>query len=362
MKKIDPQILDQEPIETSEEFFEHFSITCDPKQTPIRLDKFLMDRVERISRNKLQDAIKSGNILVDGKAVKSNYKVKPGVTISLVLPTPPAEDFEIVPEYIPLDIVYEDDEVMVVNKPVGLVVHPGVGNKSGTLVNGLTYYFQNKKMPLKEGNNFDRAGLVHRIDKDTSGLILIAKTDYAMTNLSKQFFDHTIERTYQAIVWGQPDPPEGTIDMNIGRNPNDRLQNIVFAGSDEGKNAVTHYKLIRGYYYVSLVECKLETGRTHQIRVHMKHLGHTLFSDSRYGGDKILKGTIFGAYRQFVENCFQICNRQALHAKTIGFMHPVKNIFMQFTSELPDDMKNCLAEWEQYVSERKTKLSKHDPQ
>lgn len=360
MKNIVSQNTDQDSIEMSEEFFEHFSITCDPKQTPIRIDKFLIDRVERISRNKLQEAIKAGNILVDGKTVKSNHKVKPGNVISMVLPTPPADDFEIVPEYIPLDIVFEDEEVLVINKPVGLVVHPGVGNKSGTLVNGLTYYFQSKKMPLKEGNNFDRAGLVHRIDKDTSGLILIAKTDFAMAHLSKQFFDHSIERTYQAIVWGQPDESEGTVDMNIGRNPSDRLQNIVFPDGDEGKNAVTHFKLIRGLYYVSLVECKLETGRTHQIRVHMKHLGHTLFGDKRYGGDKILKGTIFGNYRQFVEKCLEICPRQALHAKTIGFMHPTKNVWMQFTSELPQDMSDCLAAWEKYVSERKTKLSKND--
>lgn len=340
-----------------EEYFEHFSIVCDKRQTPIRIDKFLMDRVEKFSRNKIQDSIKAGNILVDGNQIKSNFKVKPGICISLVLPNPPDDEFEIIPEDIPLDIVYEDDELMVINKPVGMVVHPGVGNRTGTLVNGLSYYFQHNNLPTKDGNTRERAGLVHRIDKDTSGLLLIAKTDYTMTHLSKQFFDHSIERTYQAIVWGQPEPPVGKIDINIGRNPNDRMQNTVFPDGDDGKNAITHYRLIEGYYYVSLVECKLETGRTHQIRVHLKHLGHTLFNDAKYGGDKILKGTIFGAYRKFVENCLEACPRQALHAKTIGFLHPTKNVWMQFDSELPSDMKDCLGKWIKYVSERKTKLN-----
>lgn len=357
MKKSDPNRVVDDLVEMPDEFYEHFSIVCDSKQTPIRIDKFLMDRVERVSRNKLQEAIRAGNILVDGKMVKANCKVKPGNNITLVLPTPPDDEYEVKPEYIPLDIVYEDEDVMVINKPVGLVVHPGVGNKSGTLVNGLTYYFQNKGLPLKEGNTPDRAGLVHRIDKDTSGLMLVAKNDYAMAHLSKQFFEHTIDRTYQAIVWGQPDPEAGTINNYIGRSLNDRLLVAVFPDGDHGKQAITHYKTVRGLYYVSLVECNLETGRTHQIRVHMKHIGHTLFNDYKYGGSHILKGTIYGQYRQFVEKCFALCPRQALHAKTIGFMHPTKNVRMQFDSALPDDMALCLEQWENYVTDRKSKLT-----
>ena len=343
--------------EISEEFFEHFTITCDPKQTPIRIDKFLIDRVERISRNKLQEAIRAGSIQVDNKTVKSNFKVKPGNVITLILPDPPRSDDAVVPQNIPLDIVYEDEDVIVLNKAAGMVVHPGIGNHNNTLVNALAYYLQNPNLPVKEGNNNDRAGLVHRIDKDTSGLMLVAKTDYAMAHLSKQFFDHTIERRYQALVWGEPKESEGTIDVNVGRNPNDHMDITAFPDGSSGKNAITHYKVLESYYYVSLVECKLETGRTHQIRVHMRYIGNTLFSDKRYGGDKILKGTLFSKYKFFVEKCFLALPRQGLHAKTLGFMHPTKEEWMQFDSELPEDMKSCISLWKEYVSERKTALN-----
>lgn len=353
IKEID-ELADQE---VSEEFFEHFTITCDPKQSPIRIDKFLFDRVERISRNKLQEAIKAGSILVNDKTVKSNFKVKPGNVISLVLPNPPRTDEGVTPENIPLDIVYEDEDVIVLNKPAGLVVHPGIGNYSGTLVNALAYYLQNPNLPVKDGNNNDRAGLVHRIDKDTSGLMLVAKTDYAMAHLSKQFYDHTIERRYHAIVWGEPKTPKGTINVNVGRNPNDHMDITAFPDGSSGKNAITHYEVKESYYYVSLVECKLETGRTHQIRIHMKYIGNTLFSDKRYGGDKVLKGTMFSKYKFFVEKCFQALPRQGLHAKTIGFMHPTKEVWMEFDSELPEDMKSCLALWNNYLTQRKDKMN-----
>ena len=351
------EIEDPIDAEVKEEFFEHFTITCDPKQSPIRIDKFLFDRVERISRNKLQEAIKAGSILVNNKTVKSNFKVKPGNVISLVLPDPPRLDEAVTPENIPLDIVYEDEDIIVLNKPAGLVVHPGIGNHSGTLVNALAYYLQNSNLPVKEGNNNDRAGLVHRIDKDTSGLMLVAKTDYAMAHLSKQFYDHTIERRYHAICWGEPKQPAGTINVNVGRNPNDHMDITAFPDGSSGKHAITHYKVIESYYYVSLVECKLETGRTHQIRIHMKYIGNTLFSDKRYGGDKVLKGTMFSKYKFFVEKCFQALPRQGLHAKTIGFMHPTKEEWMEFDSELPEDMRTCLTLWNDYLSVRKDKMS-----
>ena len=280
-----------------DETYEHQRFVADPKQKPTRIDKFLMDRMLNASRNRIQNAIHAGTILVDGKEIKPNFKIKPGHVITLELAEPPREPSEIIPQDIPLDVRYEDDDIMVVHKPAGMVVHPGVGTYNGTLVNALVYYFKNHKLPIKEGNFQDRPGLVHRIDKDTSGLLLIAKNDGAMTHLSKQFFDHTIERKYVAMVWGEPDEDEGTIDFPIGRDPKNAVLKKVTEEGENGKEAITHFKVLERMYYVSLVECQLETGRTHQIRVHMKHIGHPLFSDYRYGGDRIVKGTVFTKYK-----------------------------------------------------------------
>ena len=287
-------------------------------QQPLRVDKYLMNYIENATRSKIQQAAKDGNIYVNDVTVKSNYKVKPNDVVRVLFEHPPYE-FLLVPEDIPLTIVYEDDALLVVNKPAGMVVHPGHGNYSGTLINALTFHFDN--LP---NNSSNRPGLVHRIDKDTSGLLVVAKTEEAMTHLAKQFFDKTSEREYIALVWGDVKEDQGTIEGAIGRHPKNRLQNTVFIGDDahKGKPAVTHYKVLERFGYVTLVSCKLETGRTHQIRVHLKHIGHTLFNDERYGGDRILKGTSFSKYKQFVENCFSILPRQALHAKTLGFVHP----------------------------------------
>ncbi|KXK39537.1 MAG: RluA family pseudouridine synthase [Saprospiraceae bacterium] len=344
-------------LEISDEMFEHQRIICDKNQTSIRIDKFLMDRLERVSRTRIQNAINIGCILVNDKPIKANYKVRPGDEISLVLPSDPNEVSDLVPEDIPLDIVYEDNDLMVINKPAGLVVHPGVGNSSGTLVNALLYHFQNQQLPIMKGNTPDRPGLVHRIDKDTSGLLLIAKNEYAMTHLSKQFFDHTVTREYIALVWGNIENEKGTITGHIGRSEKDRMQLIVYPDGSQGKHAVTHYEVIEHLYYVTLIKCHLETGRTHQIRVHMKHIGHTLFNDARYKGDQILKGTVFNKYRQFVENCFALLPRQALHAKSLGFIHPVTEKPMHFESELPEDFTNVLNKWRNYVSARKEILA-----
>ncbi|MBK8518718.1 MAG: RluA family pseudouridine synthase [Saprospiraceae bacterium] len=340
-------------LEPSDELYEHQRIKCDPKQALIRIDKFLIDKLEKVSRNRIQNAIKIGCILVNNGEIKSNYKVKPGDEISLVLPSDPNEESAMSPEDIPLDILYEDNHIMVINKPAGMVVHPGTGNNSGTLVNALLYHFQHHTLPLLKGNKEDRPGLVHRIDKDTSGLILIAKSDYAMTHLAKQFFDHTIEREYIALVWGDVDAPSGTITGNIGRHEKDRRQMSVFHDEERGKHAVTHYEVIEKLYYVTLLKCHLETGRTHQIRVHMKHAGHTLFNDLRYGGDRILKGTIFSKYKQFVDNCMVIMPRQALHARSLGFIHPETLEKMYFESNLPSDFADVLVKWRGYVSSRK---------
>jgi 23S rRNA pseudouridine1911/1915/1917 synthase len=339
---------------TNDGLFEHQRYVADPKQKPIRLDKFLMDRMLNTSRSRIQNAIHAGAIKVNDKEVKPNFKIKPGHVVTLVLPNAPQEPSEIIPQDIPLEVLFEDDDVMVVNKPAGMVVHPGVGVHDGTLVNALVYYFKNHKLPIKEGNYEDRPGLVHRIDKDTSGLLLIAKNEKAMTHLSKQFFDHTIERKYVALVWGEPDEDSGTIDISVGRDPKNPVLVKTFTDDEEkGKNAITHYKVLERLYYVSLVECQLETGRTHQIRVHMKYKGHPLFSDQRYGGDRIVKGTVFTKYRQFVENCFKILPRQALHAKSIGFVHPVSGENMYFESDLPEDFQNVLSKWQNYVAGRK---------
>lgn len=331
--------------QNDDELYEHYAFTAVKGQSPLRIDKYLMNFIENATRNKIQAAAKNGSIYVNDLPVKSNYKVKPFDKIRVLFEHPPYE-FLLTPENIPLHIVYEDDDLLVVNKEAGMVVHPGHGNYSGTLINALTYHFDN--LP---NNSSNRPGLVHRIDKDTSGLLVIAKTEAAMTHLAKQFFNKTSEREYVAIVWGNIEAEEGTIEGNIGRHPKNRLQNTVYLEDDEdkGKPAVTHFKVLERLGYVTLVSCKLETGRTHQIRVHMKHIGHTLFNDARYGGDKILKGTTFTKYKQFVDNCFKILPRQALHAKTLGFVHPTTGKFMSFDSEVPQDMQNCIDKWRHYA-------------
>jgi len=333
------------PIEdTDNDLYEHYSFTAVKGQQPLRIDKYLMNFIENATRSKIQAAAKNGSIFVNDVAVKSNYKVKPFDKIRVLFAHPPYENL-LTPEDIPLDIVYEDDTLLVVNKPAGMVVHPGHGNYSGTLINALIFHFEN--LPI---NSSERPGLVHRIDKDTSGLLVVAKTEQAMVHLSKQFFNKTSEREYVAIVWGNVEDDEGTIEGHIGRHPKNRLQNTVFVGDDidKGKPAVTHYKVIDRLGYVTLLSCKLETGRTHQIRVHMKHIGHTLFNDERYGGERILKGTTFSKYKQFVDNCFKVLPRQALHAKTLGFEHPETGEFMRFNTEIPTDMQLCIEKWKQY--------------
>lgn len=345
-------------LEVSDEMYEHQRILCDKNQTSTRIDKFLMDRLERVSRTRVQNAISIGCVLVNEKPVKASYKIRPGDEISLVLPTNPEASETVTPEFIPLDIVYEDEHLMVINKPAGLVVHPGVGNSSGTLVNGLLYHFQNQTLPVMQGNSMDRPGLVHRIDKDTSGLLLIAKNDYTMTHLSKQFFDHTINREYIALVWGNIEENHGTIIGNIGRHERDRMQMTVYPDGSQGKHAVTHFEVLERMYYVTLIKCKLETGRTHQIRVHMKYIGHTLFNDARYHGDRILKGTVYTKYKQFVENCFNMLPRHALHARSLGFIHPVSDKYMYFENELPEDLSSVITKWRDYVSARKEIIAK----
>lgn len=344
----DDELFDEqlESEDLSDGRYEHFRLTADPGQTLIRLDKFLTDRIPGASRNRIQTAADAGNIEVNGVPQKSSYKVKPCDVITIMLGYPP-RDTSIIPQDIPLNIVYEDDALLVVNKPAGMVVHPGHGNFEGTLLNALAWHYGERKA-FDAGD--DRLGLVHRIDKDTSGLLVIAKTPLAKTHLAAQFFNKTSSRLYNALVWGVPDK-EGTIIGNIGRDPKDRLSMAVFPeGSEVGKHAVTHYKLLENFSYVSLVECKLETGRTHQIRAHFKHIGHPLFSDERYGGSKILKGTTFPRYKQFVENCFKICPRQALHARTLGFEHPVTHERMNFTSEIPADMQELINKWRTYIN------------
>ena len=324
--------------------YEHYSFTVERGQQPLRIDKYLMNFIENATRNKIQAAAKEGSIFVNEIPVKSNYKVKPLDKIRILLSHPPHEHL-LVGEDIPIDIVFEDNELLVVNKPAGMVVHPGHGNYSGTLINALIYHFENLSK-----NSSNRPGLVHRIDKDTSGLLVVAKTENAMTHLSNQFTKKTSKREYIAIVWGHIDNDSGTIEGNIGRHPKNRLQNTVFFGDDahKGKPAITHYEVVERLGYVTLVTCKLETGRTHQIRVHMKHIGHTLFNDERYGGERILKGTTFTKYKQFVDNCFKILPRQALHAKTLGFEHPKTKEWMSFTSNTPNDMEQCIEKWRNY--------------
>lgn len=347
-KEFDPSLEAEfdEAIDGEETLFRQVHIIADKGQSPIRIDKFLIDHLANTSRNKIQQAADAGFIAVNGKVVKSNYKVKPCDDILITYDTP-AYDNTIVPEDIPLDIVYEDDHLMVVNKPAGLVVHPGCGNTHGTLINAVAWH-------LKDNPAFDpndpQVGLVHRIDKNTSGLLVVAKTAFAKAHLGKQFFDKTTKRTYNALVWGSLKEDNGTVVGNITRNPRNRLQMCVSPDESVGKYAVTHYRVLERLSYVSLVECNLETGRTHQIRVHMKHIGHTLFNDDVYGGDEILKGTHFNKYSQFVRNCFKLCPRQALHAKTLGFVHPSTNEMMFFDSELPADFVAMLDAWRNYSS------------
>ncbi|MGV8140134.1 MAG: RluA family pseudouridine synthase [Mangrovibacterium sp.] len=330
--------------------FEHYKLTVDPGQSQLRIDKFLVNRIDNASRNRIQLAADAGSIIVNGRPVKSNYKVKPGDEISIVMDYPRRE-LKIIPEEIPLNIVYEDDQLLIINKPAGLVVHPGHGNYTGTMVNGLAWYL--KDLPLFNGND-PRPGLIHRIDKNTSGLLVVAKTELAKTKLGLQFFEKTTRREYVALVWGRLKEPEGTITGNIARSQKNRQIFTVYEDGEHGKPAVTHYRLLEELGYVSLVECRLETGRTHQIRVHMNYIGHPVFNDDTYGGDQILWGTTFAKYKQFVQNCFTIIPRQALHAKTLGFVHPVTGKEMMFDSELPADMSEVIVKWRNYISSRES--------
>lgn len=328
--------------EEQQELYEHFRFTVDKGQAPVRIDKYLFAKIENVSRNRVQNSANAGNILVNGQAVKPNYKVKPLDVITIVLAHPP-RDTEVYPEDIPVNIVYEDKEIIVVNKDAGMVVHPGHGNFTGTLQNALLFHLQ-KNDPTGTSKPF----LVHRIDKDTSGILLVAKDEISQSRLARQFFYHTIDRKYAALVWGNLKDDEGTIRGNIGRDVRNRLMMTVYADEEKGREAVTHYKVLERFGYVSLVECRLETGRTHQIRVHFRHIGHPLFNDETYGGSEILKGTTFAKYRQFVQNCFRIIPRQALHARSIGFAHPADGRMMHFDSEYPSDLAEVIEKWRNY--------------
>jgi len=337
---------EEEAISGEDTMYEHFRFTVDRGQSMLRIDKYLTEKMMQTSRNRIQMAVESQYVRVNDKIVKSNYKIKPGDVITIVMPFE-RRGSEILPEDIPLDIVYEDDDLIVINKPAGMVVHPGHGHYSGTLVNALAFH-----LGIEKADDERMGLLVHRIDKDTSGLLVVAKNDKAQIGLAKQFFHHTMERRYQAIVWGNINEDEGTIEGNIGRDPGDRLRFKVFPDGSQGKTAVTHYKVLERFGYVTLVECKLETGRTHQIRVHMNYIGHPLFNDERYGGDRILKGTLYSKYKQFIDNCFQILPRQALHAKTLGFIHPVNGKELYFDSVIPSDMCALIEKWRKYAGVR----------
>ncbi len=338
----------EEEFQDQQDFYEHFHFTVDKGQNLLRIDKFLVNRLENISRTKIQSAADAGNILVDNNPVRSNYKVKPLDEISIVLAFPPRE-IEIIPQNLPINIIYEDDDVIVINKDAGMVVHPGHGNYTGTLVNALTYHLQD--LPLFKSGEV-RPGLVHRLDKNTSGILVVAKNEIALNRLAKQFYKRKTNRVYMAIVWGDLENNEGTIEGNISRSLKDRMKMAVFPKADHGKPAVTHYKVIERLGYINLIECRLETGRTHQIRVHFEYIGHSLFNDERYGGDRILKGTTFTKYKQFVHNCFKILPRHALHAKSLGFIHPLTGQEMFFDSDLPDDMQKLLVKWRKYIVNR----------
>lgn len=338
-----------EDFNDQQELYEHYRFNVDPGQSLIRIDKYLSSRIENISRTRIQNAANAGNILVNNNPVKPNYRVKPGEVIQIVLPSPPRE-IELIPENIPLDIIYEDDDIVVVNKPPGMVVHPAYGNYKGTLVNALMWHFRD--MPLFQSGDL-RPGLVHRIDKNTSGLLVVAKNEYSLNRLSRQFYERTTGRSYIALAWGIPDPPEGTITGHVGRNLRNRKIMQVFPDGSQGKPAVTHYRVIEDLGYISVVECRLETGRTHQIRVHFNYIKHPLFNDDEYGGNRILKGTPFSKYQQFVLNCFRILPRQALHAKSLAFDHPSTGERMSFDTLLPDDMQQVIEKWRKYISGRK---------
>lgn len=345
LQKENPDIRD-----SSDELYERFNLTVDKGQEPLRIDKFLMNRIEGATRNKLQQAINAGMVVVNGKEIRPNYKVKALDEIIMYSDMSP-EETDVLPEKLPLDIIYEDEELMIINKAAGMVVHPGSGNYSGTLLNGVAGYLQEQDPGISEAV-LPRFGLVHRIDKNTSGLLVLAKTDKAMRQLAKQFFDHTIRRQYVALVWGDMKKDAGTIIAHVGRHQRFRKLFEAYPEGDHGKEAITHYKVLERFGYVTLVECILETGRTHQIRVHMKHIGHPLFNDDFYGGDKIVKGTVYAKYKQFVDNCFTICPRQALHAKTLGLVHPSTGKEMFFDTPLPEDMQQVIDKWRKYASSR----------
>ena len=341
-------MTDEELLPEQQELYEHFRFVVEGGQSLLRIDKYLPTRMERASRTRIQNAANAGNILVNNVPIKPNYKVKPYDVVQIVLPNPPRE-IELIPQNIPLDIVYEDDDVLVVNKAAGMVVHPAYGNYSGTLVNALMYHFRD--LPLFASGEA-RPGLVHRIDKNTSGILVVAKNESALNKLSRQFYERTTDRRYHALVWGTPNPNEGTITGNVGRNIRDRKIMQVFEDESDGKPAITHYKTLENLGYITLVECKLETGRTHQIRVHFSHIKHPIFNDEEYGGNQILKGTTFTKYQQFVKNCFSILPRQALHAKSLAFDHPVTGKRLSFDIELPEDMKKVIEKWKNYISGR----------
>jgi 23S rRNA pseudouridine1911/1915/1917 synthase len=342
------ELNNAESPDNNDELYERFNIVIDKGQEPLRIDKFLVNRIERATRNKVQQAINTGLVTVNSKEIRPNYKVKAGDSIIVYSDMSP-EDTNVVPEKLALDIVYEDDDLMIINKPAGMVVHPGSGNYTGTLLNGVAWYLKEQQPELSE-DTLPRFGLVHRIDKNTSGLLVLAKTDKAMRALAKQFFDHTIRREYISLVWGDLQNDEGTIIAHVGRNQRFRKLFEAYPDGEYGKEAITHYKVKERFGYVTLVECKLETGRTHQIRVHMKYIGHPLFNDDFYGGDKIVKGTVFAKYKQFVDNCFQLCPRQALHARTLGFIHPSTGKEVFFEAPLPNDINSVIEKWRNYVS------------
>ena len=339
-----PEVVPEE----REELYEHFRFKVDPGTELIRMDRYLTNLIANVSRHRIQEAAKADCILVNGRPEKSNYRVHPNDVIAILLPRPPRE-FEIIPQDIPLDIMYEDDDLIIINKPAGMVVHPAFGNYDGTLVNALTYHFQNQKD--KNGEPI-KPLLLHRIDKNTSGVLAVAKSEEAQIKLAANFFDHTIDRKYRALVWGDFKEEEGTVIGNVGRNPLNRLVMTVFPDGEQGKHAVTHYRVVERFGYVTLIECQLETGRTHQIRVHMKYIGHPLFNDESYGGDQILKGTTFTKYKQFISNCFKIMPRQALHAKSLGFTHPITGKYMLFDSDMPADFAEVLDKWRNYAKHK----------
>ena len=349
-QELDKDLDDNMPSDVSEELYERMSLKVDKGQEPIRIDKFLVRRIENASRNKIQKALESGMVLVNNKQVQPNYKIRPLDEI-VMFSDKEVHGEEIIPEEMPLNIRYEDDEVMIINKPPGLVVHPASGNYTGTLINGVAWYLQQKNHDVNE-SNLPRFGLVHRIDKNTSGLMVLAKTEKAVRSLAKQFFDHTVKRQYMALAWGDLAEDEGTIIAHVGRHQRFRKLFAAYPEGEHGKEAITHYRVLERFGYTTLVQCVLETGRTHQIRVHMQHIGHPLFNDDTYGGDKIVKGTVFSKYRQFVDNCFAICPRHALHAKTIGFVHPGTGKEVLFESELPDDMQQLITKWRGYINQR----------